>query len=163
MSLVDLERKRVLIAYAPDEVGYSHPTNRRGPRAKWVYDEGQIAALAENVIRASSVVKRRRIEAQAFALLAAGKTLVDLVQELEIDVPTAKQIRDFYMHEKGGVFIPAGVVQELLDMNIRLTPENAPGVIMALIERVRVAEARCGMVNKPPPKHVRLIPKKKKR
>lgn len=163
MSLVDMERKRVLIAYDPDAVGYSHPTNRRGPPAKYVYDEGQVAALAENVVRAASAVKRSRIEGQAFDLLAEGKNLTHLVRELAIDAPTARQIRDLYMRENGGVFIPGDVVQALREINIHLTPENAVDVFMALITRLRVAESRRGTADKPPPKHVRLVPAKKKK
>ncbi len=45
-------------------------------------------------------------------------------------------------------------------MGLRLTPEITLETVMGLIERIRVAEARFGRPDKPPPRHVRLIPDK---
>lgn len=163
MTLVDWERKRLLIAYNADAVEYSQVTNRPGPHVKYVYDENQIEILAQKVVRDAKTIKHSRLEAQVFDLLDQGVDLIKIVKQLKLLPTKAEQLRAFYMREKGGVFIPAHVVQELLEMNLRLTAENAPDILMALIERLRAAEARCGKVDKPPPTGVRLIPSRKKK
>lgn len=162
-TIIDWHRKGLLTAYIAEAVGYSQATNRPGPRVKYVYDESQIEILAEKVIRDAKTVKHGRLEAEVFDLLDHGIDLIKIVKQLKLLPTTAEQLRAFYMREKGGVFIPAHVVQELLEMNLRLTAENAADILMALIERLRAAEARCGKVDKPPPTGVHLIPNTKKK
>lgn len=163
MKLVDYEQKGLLKAYRADNVRFLRKGNRGGARVKWVYDEEQVAALARKVGPDAAMVKHSRKEAQVLEQLEKGVDLVVIVKHLNVSRGTAEHIRDFYLREKGAVVIPGYVVQVLHEMGFSVTNDNIAEVIMGLVERTRVAEARCRREDKPPPKRVRLIPDKKKR
>lgn len=157
-KLVDYEQKGLLTAYRADKVRYSRKGNRGGARVKWVYDEEHVAALSRKVGPDARLVKRTRKEAEVLELLEKGIDLVVIVRQLKILPAKAEQIRDFYLREKGAVVVPGDVVQLLHNMGFSVTNENVAEVIMALVERIRVLNARLGNKDKAPPKRVRFIP-----
>lgn len=161
-KLVDYEEKGLLTAYSADKVRYSRKGNRGGARVKWVYDEEHIAALFRKVGPDARLVKRSRKEAEVLEMLEKGIDLVVIVRQLKLLPAKAEQIRDFYLREKGAVVVPGYVCQALHALGFSLTTENAAEVFMGLVDRIRELEARLGKKDKPPPKHVRLIPKKKR-
>lgn len=157
--LRELEQKGVLTAYDAEEVGYSRKTRRGGARVKVVYDDAQVASVARQIMPDVRMVKRNRVEAQAYPMLAKGADVIDLVEQLRIDGITAREIRDFYVREKGAVIVPGPAAEAIRALGFSFTQETAADTIERLVERIRKAEDQLEKLGKLPK---RRAPKKKR-
>jgi hypothetical protein len=156
-TLLRWEKAGDLKPYDPDVVGYPRRTNPAGGRRiALVYDEDQVAALAAKVVRDEHEVRYNRIEAQAFAMLRKGSTVVDLVDVLKINRKTARSIREFYVEETEGVWVSADKARKIRALGFLFTKDTADSDIERLV--TRYYEARRQRPDKPPPTHVKFVP-----
>jgi hypothetical protein len=132
--LRQLEKKGKLVAIDASTVPYNPPQKTRGGSAvKVVYEEAQVAHFGKK--RANKrFAPRVCIAPLVFDMLAAGSDVTDIVIQLRVDLDTVQRLRDTYVREKGGIWIPGTLVQALRDLGFDPRPDNFVEVVRGLLE-----------------------------
>jgi len=105
-----LEKSNALRRYRADDVGF--PTKGL-PGLKWVY---LVADLHEMFPERSHNVAQRHRQTVVFNLLAHGINVIDIVRKTKLPVKEIQALRDIYVRERHGLFLPGDVVMRLRDL-----------------------------------------------
>jgi hypothetical protein len=114
-----------------------YKSGRAGPPVRWVYDENEIQAYAGTAPKTSQVVSRNQ-ERQALEMFAQGENVIDVVFQTKLPLQQARDLRDAYNRETGGLYLPPHVVARILDLRFELPkPESVAEIIERLSKRLR--------------------------
>ena len=117
-----------------------YKSGRAGPPVRWVYDESEIQACAatSSLAPKTSQVVSRNQERQALEMFAKGENVIDVVFQTKLPLQQARQLRDAYNQETGGLYLPPHVVARIVALRFEVpTPESVADIIERLSKRLR--------------------------
>ncbi|MBK9263134.1 MAG: hypothetical protein IPM54_25435 [Polyangiaceae bacterium] len=136
-----------------DAYRVDHKTNKAGPAIQWVYDEAEIEKLVQT--SPPSLERPRNVtEAKVFDLFARGKNLVDVVRQTKLPLKSVRMLRDAYVQETGGMFVPEYVLRAIRKLGIQVeSPEEIYIRLELLLKGYRQANFEKGQLEQVLKKH----------